>query len=382
MIVAGETSGDALGADLMHALRVERSDKRLMITGIGGPKMKAQGLASLFPMSEIALMGLWEILPKLPKLFKLINQTVAHALAVEPDVLVLIDSPEFNHRVAKRIKKQRSSIPVICYVAPQIWAWRRGRARKMAAWFDAIMAFLPFESEIFAAHGGPPCYFVGHPMIDRLKQLQPVPDFASLHGLVDDDQLLSVLPGSRHSEIKVLAPVFGTVVQRLHRNVPNLKLVMPVLPHTRDLVSHFVQDWPLVPILVEDDAEKIAAFQASRAALVASGTATIELALTGLPMVAAYNMGVVGNLVMRIAPIPSAILVNLILDRPLVPEFLQDRCNADDITPVIEEMLLDDGVNARLRHALSAFAPALSYEGQPPAQRAAAITLELANWSD
>jgi lipid-A-disaccharide synthase len=377
MIVAGESSGDALGADLMAALRLQDSD--VQITGVGGPKMQASGLASLFAMQEIALMGLKEILPKLPKLFKLVDATVAHALASQPDVMVLIDSPEFNHRVAKRVKKQRPDLPIICYVAPQVWAWRPGRAKKMRHYFDAVMAFLPFEPDVFKASGGPPCHFVGHPMVDRLQQLQPLPDFRKAHKLKKDDVLLSVLPGSRFSEIKVLTPVFGAVIDRLARDMPNLKLALPVLPHTRAWVEEKTANWAVSPILVEDESEKMAAFNASRAALASCGTATLELGLAGLPTIGAYNMGWFGSMVMRVMRVPSTILTNLILDKPVMLEFLQDRCTAQEITPALRELLQDEGLNEKYRQSLSEVLPALSYQGQPPAQRAAAITLKYAS---
>jgi len=376
VIVAGETSGDALGADLMQALQQQQA--HLLVSGVGGPKMQAQGLTSLFPMSEIALMGLKEILPKLPKLFKLVDATVAHIVQAKPDVLVLIDSPEFNHRVAKRVKKQRPELPIICYVAPQIWAWRRGRAKKMRAYFDAVMAFLPFEPEIFAANNGPPCHFVGHPIIDRLQQLEPLPDFRKKHKLKAKDMVLSVLPGSRFSEIKVLVKVFGQVVGRLAQQQPDLKLAIPVLPHTKELVATLTSDWPITPILIDDEAEKIAAFKTSRAALASCGTATLELGLSGLPTIAAYHMGWFGDFVVRIMRVPSTVLTNLILDKPVMQEFLQSRCTAEAITPALSTLLNDDAENEKCRQALAELLPALNYQGQPPAQQAAALTLQLA----
>lgn len=376
VIVAGETSGDALGADLMQALQQQQA--HLLVSGVGGPKMQAQGLTSLFPMSEIALMGLKEILPKLPKLFKLVDATVAHILQAKPDVLVMIDSPEFNHRVAKRVKKQRPELPIICYVAPQIWAWRRGRAKKMRAYFDAVMAFLPFEPEIFAANNGPPCHFVGHPIIDRLQQLEPLPDFRKKHKLKAKDMVLSVLPGSRFSEIKVLVKVFGQVVGRLAQQQPDLKLAIPVLPHTKELVATLTADWSIMPILIDDEAEKIAAFKTSRAALASCGTATLELGLAGLPTIAAYHMGWFGDFVLRIMRVPSTVLTNLILDKPVMQEFLQSRCTAEAITPALSTLLNDDAENEKCRQALAELLPALNYQGQPPAQQAAALTLQLA----
>jgi lipid-A-disaccharide synthase len=373
MMIVGETSGDALGADLMQALKRREND--IMITGIGGPKMTAQGLASIFPMSEIAVMGVREILPRLPKLFKRIDDAVTHALAVEPDVMVLIDSPEFNHRVAKRVKAKRPQTKIICYVAPHVWAWRRGRAAKMRLYFDAVMAFLPFEPEIFEANNGPPCHFVGHPIVDRLEALEPLPDFAKKYHLKEHDVPLAVLPGSRISEVKELVPVFGQVLRYLDGRMENLRPIIPLVPHIADLVREKTANWPCKPIYVEEEADKFAVFQAARAALASSGTATMELALSGLPTVVAYNMGLMGDLLVRIMPVPSVVLVNLILDEPAMPEFLQDRCDAREIAPVMLEMLQNDEVNAHYRSMLAGFRPAMRQKGEKPADRAAGFTL-------
>ena len=376
MIIAGESSGDALGADLMLALRAQQSG--VMITGIGGPKMSAAGLASIFDMSEIAVMGLREILPRLPKLFKLVDQAVAHALASAPDALVLIDSPEFNHRVAKRVKAKRPDLPIVCYVAPHVWAWRRGRAKKMKNYFDAVMAFLPFEPDVFAANDGPPCHFVGHPIRDRLDALQPLPDFAKRHRLKKHDVPLVIMPGSRISEVKSLSPVFGDVLRRLDGRIENLRPIIPLVPHMADIVREKTASWPGKPIYVEDEAEKLAAFKAARAALASSGTATMELALMGLPTVVAYDMGLMGDMLMRTMQVPSAVLVNLILDAPAMPEFLQWRCTPQEITPVLQAMLEDEEVHAQYQAMLAKFTPAMRHEGQKPAERAAALTLDLA----
>ena len=377
MIVAGETSGDALGGDLMVALKAQAGE--IMITGVGGPKMIAQGLASIFPMSEIAVMGLKEILPRLPQLFRLVDQTVEHALATSPDALVLVDSHEFNHRVAKRVNAARPDIPILCYVAPHVWAWRQGRAKKMKKYFDAVMAFLPFEPDVFAANDGPPCHFVGHPIIDRITALEPLPTFGKKHGIRDTHKPLVILPGSRLSEIKTLVPVFGDVLRRLDRHIEGIRPIIPLVPHMADMVREMTADWPGNPIYVEDEAEKLAAFHEARAALAASGTATMELALAGLPTTVAYKMGLMGDILVRTMPVPSVVLVNLILDAPAMPEFLQDRCNADDITPSIRAMLEDEATNAHYRAMLAPFRDAMSYQGRPPAHRAAALTLQLAS---
>lgn len=375
MIIAGETSGDLLGADLMQALR--RRDEGVMVTGIGGPKMTAQGLSSIFPMDEIAVMGLKEILSRLPQLFKRVDEAVQHALMSEPDVMVLIDSPEFNHRVAKRVKAKRPQTKIICYVAPHVWAWRRGRARKMRRYFDAVMAFLPFEPDVFTANDGPPCHFVGHPITDRLEALEPLPDIPPKYGLKKTDIPLAILPGSRVSEVNVLVPVFTQVLRMLDGRIDNLRPIIPLVPHMAETVRAKTANWPGRPIYIEDEGEKFAAFHLSRAALAASGTATMELALAGLPTVVAYNMGLMGDFLMRTMPVPSVVLPNLILDQPAMPEFLQERCDARLIAPLLQRMIEDDNVNAHYRDMLAAFRPAMRQQGEKPADRAAALTLSI-----
>ena len=215
MIVAGETSGDLLGADLIEAVRVLYPDAAF--SGVGGPAMIRAGFSSLFDMSEIAIMGLGPILANLRRLFGLVDLTAAHACDTRPDIVVLIDSPEFNHRVAARIKKRYPDICVICYVAPSVWAWRRGRARKMAQHFDAVLSLFPFESHIFRALSGPPCHFVGHPIVDRFQSYAPGADFRAKYNIPAEGKLLCILPGSRMSEIRKLAPIFEQTIARVAR---------------------------------------------------------------------------------------------------------------------------------------------------------------------
>ncbi|MED5565482.1 MAG: lipid-A-disaccharide synthase, partial [Pseudomonadota bacterium] len=323
MIVAGETSGDLLGADLIEAVRVLYPGAAF--SGVGGPAMIRTGFSSLFDISEIAIMGLGPILANLRRLFGLVGLTAAHACDTRPDIVVLIDSPEFNHRVAARIKKRYPDICVICYVAPSVWAWRRGRARKMAQHFDAVLSLFPFESDIFKALSGPPCHFVGHPIVDRFQSYGPGADFRGKYNIPGEKRILCVLPGSRMSEIRKLAPVFEQTVARVGRGIENLSVVVPVVPHTREAVRARVACWPIKPILVEDERDKIAAFSAANAALAASGTATLELGMAGLPSVVAYKMGgMMGALLMRLLRVPSAVIVNLVLDAPVMQEFLED----------------------------------------------------------
>jgi lipid-A-disaccharide synthase len=372
MIVAGETSGDLLGADLIEAVRVLYPDAAF--SGVGGPAMIRAGFSSLFDISEIAIMGLGPILANLRRLFSLVDLTAAHACDTRPDIVVLIDSPEFNHRVASRIKKRYPDMCVICYVAPSVWAWRRGRARKMAQHFDAVLSLFPFESHIFKALSGPPCHFVGHPIVDRFQSYGPGADFRGKYNIPGEKRILCVLPGSRMSEIRKLAPVFEQTIARVAHGIENLSVVVPVVPHTREAVRARVACWPIKPILVEDERDKIAAFSAANAALAASGTATLELGMAGLPSVVAYKMGgMMGALLMRVLRVPSVVIVNLVLDAPVMQEFLEDRCTADLITPAVNALLQDDALNSEKRAQLLPLADVLGGAGQSPASRVAEI---------
>lgn len=376
MIVAGETSGDLLGADLIEAIRALYPDATL--SGLGGPAMTRAGFSSLFDMSEIAIMGLGPILANLRRLFGLVDLTAAHACDTRPDMVVLIDSPEFNHRVAARIKKRHADIPVICYVAPSVWAWRRGRARKMARHFDAVLSLFPFESHIFKALSGPPCHFVGHPIVARFQSYAPIADFRGKYNIPAAGKLLCVLPGSRMSEIRKLAPIFEQIIARVAAQVEDLSVVIPVVAHTREAVRARVANWPVEPILVEEESDKIAAFSAANVALAASGTATLELGMAGLPSVIAYKMGgLMGALLMRVLRVPSAVIVNLVLDAPVMQEFLEDRCTADLITPAVCDLLQDDVLNEAKRAHLAPLADELGSPGQSPAARAAEIIRSL-----
>ncbi len=376
MIVAGETSGDLLGADLMEAVRAIYPNAAF--SGVGGPAMIRAGFPSLFDMSEIAIMGFGPILANLRRLFGLVGLTVAHACNTCPDIVVLIDSPEFNHRVAARIKKQYPDMCVICYVAPSVWAWRRGRARKMAQNFDAVLSLFPFENHIFKALSGPPCHFVGHPIVNRFQSYARGDDFRAKFNIPGEERLLCVLPGSRMSEVRRLAPVFEQTIARVAGEIEKLSVVVPVVPHTREAVRARVAGWPIQPILVEDESDKIAAFSAANAALAASGTATLELGMAGLPSVVAYKMGgMMGALLMRVLRVPSVVIVNLVLDEPVMQEFLEDRCTADLITPAVNALLQDDALNSKKRVQLSPLADMLGGTRQSPAMRAAEIIRSL-----
>lgn len=378
MLVAGETSGDVLGAELMVALR-ELSEVPLRFSGVGGPAMERQGLSSIFPMTDIAVMGPREIIPRLPLIFRRIWQTVRHAVDQKPDLAVVIDSPEFTHMVAKRMARRAPGIPVVNYVLPSVWAWRQGRARAMRNYIRRVLALLPFEPR-FLEKVGVDCVYVGHPAIERLPEERSGVRFRAARGIAPETPLLLVLPGSRLNEVKHLVEIFGETAQKLASETPELRIVVPTVPHVRELVENAVKEWGVPVDLVEGEDDKRAAFDASTAALAASGTVTLELALARVPMVVAYRAeAAVGWFALSILKIPSVVLVNLILDRPSVKEYLQGRCTADNLFEGLQPLLRDTSERLRALADLDEVRARMGVGGESPSRRAARAVLELLN---
>jgi lipid-A-disaccharide synthase len=281
-----------------------------------------------------------------------IRETATAAIAARPDVVVLIDSPDFTHRVAKRIRAARPEIPIIDYVSPSVWAWRPGRARAMHAYIDHVLALLPFEPDVHARLGGPPCTYVGHPVIARIEELRPNSDEARRRAL--PQPVLLVLPGSRRSEIRHLLGIFGETIAHLAKRVGPFELVLPTVPHLLAEVKAGVASWNPTPRIVVDQDEKRGAFRTAHTALAASGTVTLELALAGVPTIAAYRLsGAEAMILRRLIRVPSVILANLVLGENIVPEFLQENCTAENLTAALAPLL--NGESARQRQ-IDAFA--------------------------
>jgi lipid-A-disaccharide synthase len=335
-LVAGEASGDQLGAALMGALRNEIP--AVSFAGVGGPAMVAQGLASLFPLADIAVMGVLPVLANLRRLLARIETTAKAVLAMQPDVLVIIDSPDFTHRVARRVRKARSDLPIVDYVSPTVWAWRPGRARTMRAYVDHVLALLPFEPEAYRRLNGPPCTYVGHPLIEKLDLLQP--DATDLRARAEAPPLLLVLPGSRRSEITRLMPRFAATLAQLAA-CQSFECVLPAVAHLEDEIRANLADWPIKPKIVSGEAAKFAAFRRARAALCASGTVTLELALAQVPMAVAYEVSWLEAHLRHFITVPSIVLPNLILGENCIPEFLQENCRAGALAAALAP-LFDD----------------------------------------
>lgn len=336
--MAGEPSGDVLGARLMAALREELSGE-LRFAGVGGPLMAARGLESLFPMTDIALMGFAEVVPKIPLVLRRVRETARHALALAPDVMVTIDVPGFSGRLADRLA--RRSFPLVHYVAPSVWAWRAGRAKKLARRIDHLLTLLPFEPPWFEREGLP-ATFVGHPVVESGVGEGNGQRFRARHGLGADRPVLCVLPGSRRGEVARLLPVFGAVVAGLAADRPELHLAVPTVPAVAETVRAAAAGWSLPTTVVSGDRDKHDAFAASRAALAASGTVSLELAIARVPHVIAYAVSPLSAMIARrLIRVRFASLVNILEDRPVVPEFVQERCTPRDLLPAVAR-LLDD----------------------------------------
>ena len=346
-LVAGEHSGDRLGAGLIATLR-ERAPG-VAIAGVGGEAMVAAGLESLFPMTEIAVNGLLPVIARLPTLLRRIRDTATAVIAAKPDVLVIIDSPDFTHRVARRVRAADPAIPIVDLVSPTVWAWRPGRAPAMRAYVDHLLALLPFEPAAHERLGGPPCTYMGHPLIERLDALRPEVGDASAR----ERPVLLVLPGSRRSEIRRLLAIFGETLQRVAAEVPDLEAVLPAVDDLADTIRAEVATWRVRPRIVTGEADKYAAFRQARAALAASGTVTLELALAAVPMAVAYRVSALewkGRFVIKV---PSIVLANLVIGETAVPEFLQDASNPEALARALVPLLGDTPARAE---QLAAFA--------------------------
>jgi|SRR5579871_45623 len=373
-LVAGEPSGDHLGAGLMQKLRARLGGK-VRFRGIGGPAMAAEGLASQFPMDDVTAMGFGAVIRKLPLILRRIREAAAAILASPPDVLILIDSPDFNQRVARRVRRALPDLPIVKYVSPTVWVWRPGRARKLAPIVDHVLALFPFEPDVLKKLGGPPSSYVGHPLLERVADLRPSPEEERVRG--NEPPLLVVLPGSRQIEIRRLARIFGETIGRLVSSRGPMNVVLPTLRAREDEIRAAVENWPVKPRVVITEAEKYAAFRRARAALAASGTVTLELALAHVPMVAAYRVPVWEEMIVRaVVQVSSAILPNLVLGEHVVPEFLQRDCTAEKLAAALAP-LLDDGPERRKQvEAFTRLDQIFSTDGEEASDRAARVTLE------
>jgi lipid-A-disaccharide synthase len=371
--MAGEPSGDVLGARLMAALK-RRTGGRVRFAGVGGTAMAAEGLESLFPMTEISVMGLAEVLPRISAVLRRVRETAADVVRRRPDAVVSIDAPGFTFRVQQRLGPH-CPVSRIHYVAPTVWAWKPWRAKKAAALLDHLLVLLPFEPPLFERHGLTTS-FVGHPVIESGADAGDGPGFRVRHGIAADAPLLCLLPGSRAGEVKRMLPVMAGAVVGLAGRFPRLTLVLPTVPAVSGLVRDTVARWPLAPVVVETDGEKYDAMAAANAAMAASGTVSLELALAGTPTVIGYRMNALTwRVVKSMVRVQFASIVNLLLEREAVPELLQDACTparmAEAVARLIEEPAAAEAQRAACRKAMAM----LRDPDMSPSDRAASVVL-------
>ena len=337
-MIAGEASGDQLGFKLMQAVRELHPDCRFI--GVGGDRMQEEGLNSLFPMSDIAVMGILTVLGRLPLILRRIKETADFVISSQPDALVIIDSPDFTHRVARKVRQAKPDIPIINDVSPTVWAWRPGRAARMRAYIDHVLALLPFEPEAHQRLGGPPCTYIGHPLIERLDELRP--DAGEAYRRASKPPIVLVLPGSRRGEIARLMAPFGEAIALLVQQSPDpIDFVLPAVSHLEGMIRTAMADWPVKPRLVLGEADKYAAFRTARCALAASGTVTLELALAGVPHVVGYRVSILEAQLRYLIQVSTIVLPNLILGNNAVPEFLQEACNGPALATALLPLLTD-----------------------------------------
>ena len=368
-LIAGEQSGDILGARLMRAIEARRPHVRF--AGIGGTAMQESGLTSLFPMRELALMGLLEVVPRLVRLRERLRQTVADIAKRMPDVVVTIDSPGFTLRVLRTIAPLR--IPRVHYVAPQVWAWREGRVKHYPGLWDQLLCLLPFEPAFFAGHGLP-ATFVGHPVLESGAGDGDGHAFRASNGIAPGDCVVTIMPGSRRTEVSRLLPVLGETLARIPRPIVP---VVPVAAPVAEAVRGATGGWPVKPILVTTTDDKHDGFAASAAALTKSGTSTLELALARVPMIVTYRVNPLTALLARhLVKVKYASLLNLLAEREVVPELIQEDCRPDRLAAALDGLLSDPGVASAqvqgFEEPLAALAPA---GGLAPSEAAADAVL-------
>jgi lipid-A-disaccharide synthase len=344
-VITGEPSGDALGGALIAALR-QRVGDGLRVAGIGGERMRQQGVDSLAPLSEFAVNGIAEVLPRAPTILRRIRQTIATIKQQKPDAVVTIDSSSFTWRIAHGLRRRGESLPLIHYVAPMVWVWRAGRARHIARWYDHLLCLLPFEPPYFE-QAGLASSVVGHPVIESGAGSGDAGRFRAAHGIAPETMVLSVLPGSRGGEVRRLLPMFGAALREVEKAVGPFRVAIPTVETVADQVALGVRDWPGDPIVVRGDQQKYDAFAASRAALAASGTVALELAMARLPMTIAYRLNPITEfLANRVFKIGNVNLINLILGKTLVTEYVRGDRSPVRIAATLVELIRDDRVRA------------------------------------
>ncbi|WP_421592460.1 lipid-A-disaccharide synthase [Shinella sp. M27] len=374
-IIAGEVSGDLLGGDLIAALR-EAYAGPIDLVGIGGEALERQGLKSLFDFSELSIMGISQVLKRLPSLLRRIRQTADALIAARPDLLIIIDSPDFTHRVARRVRKALPDLPVVNYVCPSVWAWKEERAPRMRGYVDRVLALLPFEPAAMQRLGGPETIYVGHRLISDPQVLEVRAARLSRADRGPAEKMCLLLPGSRSTEITRLLPVFGETARELSLRNPGTRFLLPTVPRQEALVRRLTADWPVKPVITTSQDEKWQAFAQADAAIAASGTVILELALARVPVISTYRFDWLANLFLRRIKVWTAAIPNLIADYTVVPEYLNEQVRPGSLARWFERLSAD---TTQRRAMLEGYD--LVYDRmqtpRPPGETGAAVILDL-----
>jgi len=375
-VIAGETSGDVLGGRLMAALK-KISCSPVEFLGVGGGKMREQGLDSFFPMTDLSIMGISEVLPQIPKILKRINETVAYIKLAKPDAVVTIDSPDFSLRVAKRLYP--SNARLIHYVAPSVWAWKAWRARRMSRFLDHVLTLFHFEPPYFQS-AGLKSKFVGHPILESGAGRGNGERFRSVNGIPTDAILICILPGSRLFEVTKHLPIMEQTLGFLQKQVGICEVIIPLADNVSTYVKATVREWPIKVNFAEGDKEKHDALAASNAALAASGTVSLELAMAGVPYVTIYKMKALSNLLAKMmVKLKYVNIINILLDEEVVPELLLEKCKPHLISPHLLRCLNDQEFKSKQRKKFLIALELMGADKKPPSERAAQAVLDALN---
>ncbi len=375
-LIAGEPSGDLLASRLMKTMKKQMKND-VAFYGVGGETMEKEGLKSLFDIADLSVMGLVEVIPSIPVILKHLDEIIADIQKVKPDIVMTVDSYSFSARVHKRLKKMGFKQPHVHCVAPQVWAWKKGRAKKIGQFVDHLFCLLPNEEAYFKPYGMPTT-FIGHPVVERGVEKGDGAGFRKRHGIGNDATVLCLLPGSRKNELKYLLPTFKEAAEQIQTEVPNLFVVLPTVATVAARLKEELKDWSVPHVVVEGETERYNAFAASTVALAASGTVSIELAIAGVPHLIAYKVSpLTGYIARKLLKIRFVNLLNLLVDKEVIPELLQDKCTVDNVVSVLKELLADP--NQNVDESLSK----LGFGGdEVPSERLARVLKEISTKND
>jgi len=374
-IIVAEESGDQLGARLMAAF-TELKKGKVEFVGTGGSRMEAAGLDPILRPGEVDLIGFTGLISRLPQILARIREVADAAIEAAPDVLVLVDSPEFSHRVARIVRKRAPQIPIVNYVSPSVWAWRSARAKRMLPYVDKVLALLPFEPAVYRRLGGPPCVYVGHPLLEKLSLLRPAPGERQPLEEAERPRLL-LLPGSRRAEVKHLMEPLGETLKLVTDRFGPVDAILPAVPHLAADIRERARSWPVQPAIVEGEEEKYKAFRSAHAALAASGTVSLELALSGVPTVVTYRIELLVRPFKWLLRVPSVVLANVVLGDRVIPELLDGRSKPERLAGELMPLLMPGAARERQLHAFAGLDRIMAFEGKAPSICAAENILEL-----